>query len=967
MRLLLIITFILSLSSFAKSDVNRNKMLLKMISKEIRTIKKVRNRGPNLEYRLLELYTENLKIMKAIETDHFLKNRNAKLKKKHFFSRSISLNKKVEKLGLKITKKWKNYRANAAIYYTLALNERDFNSSKKTERYLIKSLRVAQHGSPIVHHIKTTLAEMYYNDKKYSKAVRLYKDVIKNLGDEWYAKHHYNYSWCLLKTKRISFALTEMLKAYKFSKNPRYVSVESQVLDAISIFYIQNNKIKEGTDFYISNVKGPAEYITKFSTRAQTTKKYEEVKKILDAGVQNALIKKQDSELVHYYNYQLEFYRTYKRTSKHLNTTKKLTGLFTKGSLKDEKLEESVQKIKSYVGFLQIKLSKNKKISVEEYNKGLLISTLDYFNQLQIIDSKKKTEYIYFQGETLFSVGEFKRAYRKYAKTLEILKVTKQEELLIAKKAKKKAILSWNDKFAKKIINSLLASLEKFEEYNLSDIRYQTYVYSNHINIWPKDKKSQLIYPKLFSIYFKKKELKKAVTVIKNYNRNFPVDIKGQKGMFAKVFDHYVKLKDTDKITFWINEFNKGFLSFEPQYIRKATIILGSLLFKEIDLLIDSGKNQLALKEYNKIINNEQYPNKIITQATFRSALIHLKSLRTKSSYKLFAKSFKLDKSSELLKETSVINGAVNELALAQDFNRALSLSYKTIKAFCNKNYKEKNDLFKKSIQFSFIENNYKAIKKLNRLAVKCKIKKDIARNIVKKQANLFTLQGNIKQLKSIKSIYPNAVTKKTLATLAENKYWFYVGEKQQSKAKKMFNIMISNNSKSVTTIQRYEVLKNKYSKTSFEFTLTKFDGQQFNNEIEAALSKVKRITKEIQVLQRSGHPMITPKLSILISKQYSTLVNQISSFRPFGFNKKESKMFSKQLVPLVDGLVAEQSNFYNSAKKTTEENMILSYDNHGLNVTNQTKANVLKRYPATMLSLSIDLQGVKWWRHFWA
>ena len=960
MKLIIILTFIFTMSSFAKSEMKRNAKLFSMISKEIKSIKKVRNRGPNLEYRLLELYTENLKIMKTIETQKFLKNKNTKLNKRHFFKKSLLLNNKVERLGLKITKRWKNYRSNAAIYYTLALNERDFNNSRNTEKYLIKSLRVAQAGSPIVHHIKTTLAEIYYNDKKYSKAVRLYKDVITNLGDEWFAKHHYNYSWCLLKTKRISMALGKMLKAFKYSKNPRYVSVESQVLDAISIFYIQNNKIKEGTKFYIENVKEPAEYITKFATRAQTTKKYETVKAILDKGVQSAINKKQEPELVLYYNYQLEFYRSFKRVGKHLKTTKKLTQLFKKSHLKGEELEESIQKIKSYVGYLQIKLSRNMKISIEEYDKSLLTNTLSYFNQLQIIHVKDKTRYIYLQGETLFSVGEFKRAYKKYALTLEILKKTKRKEIFAAKKLEKKPVLTWDDKFAKKIVNSLLASLEKFEENGLSDIRYKTYVFSNHLNIWPKDKKSRLIYPKLFSIYFKKKDMKKAIQVISDYNANFPIDIKSQKGMFAKVFDNYVHNKDIKRITHWINEFNKGFLGYEQQYIKKATIILGSLLFKNIDKLLDSGKNNLALSEYNTIINNKQYPNKIITQATFRSALVHLKLLKTKSSYKLIVKSFKLDKTNELFKETKVISNIVDELALAQDFNRALSLSYRTLKKFCKQKYIEKKEVYKKSIQFSFIENNYRAIKKLNKIAYKCNIKKSLSNKIARNQAQLFTLQGNIKGLNRIKKLYPNQVSKKMISSVAENKYWYFLGEEKLSMAKKMKNLMSINSSKSVSTINNYNTLKADLSLVEFNFTTTKFDGQIFSKEVESSMTRIQRITKDAQSVQKEGHPVITPKVSILISEQYKKLVSSIRSFRPFGFNKKETQMFMKQLNPLIANLQSEQENFFKSAQNTTNTNTILSYENHGLNVTNKTKANILKRYPASMLSLSIDLQGAE-------
>ena len=95
----------------------------------------------------------------------------------------------------------------------------------------------------------------------------------------------------------------------------------------------------------------------------------------------------------------------------------------------------------------------------------------------------------------------------------------------------------------------------------------------------------------------------------------------------------------------------------------------------------------------------------------------------------------------------------INEYALAQDFNRALSLSYKTIKTFCRKSFKEKQDIFKKGIQFSVVENNTRAIRKLNILANKCKLKVSLAKDIIKKHSTLLALEGNLEQLKKYREI----------------------------------------------------------------------------------------------------------------------------------------------------------------------------------------------------------------------
>lgn len=926
--------------------IKRNK-LVNMIRKEIKTIKKIRRRGPNLEYRLLELYSENLKIIKEEENNKFLKNRNPKLKRRHFFKQSRVLNRKVEKLGLYITKRWPNYRSNGAIYYTLALNERDFNSSKKTEYYLLKSLRVAPSASPIVHSIKTALAELYYNDKKYRKAIKYYVDVIRNEGDEWYAKHHYNIAWCLLKVKKLSQALEHILKAYQVSKSPRYVTVESQVLDAISIFYIQNNKIDEGVSFYLENVEKPAEYITKMATRAQTRNKFPTVNNILKRGLDAAINRKQFDEQITYYNYQLEFYRTFKQENMHLSAAKELSKIYNLKHLKGEELEISVKLIKSYVGFLQIKLAKREQFTSRELSDSKLNNVLTYFNILINIDKQNKNEYLFYQGETLYSVHLYERAYKKYASVLEIVKKEKE--------AKK-----WDNKFSKKLINSLLATLEKLEENGLSNYRYKTYVYSNHVNLWPMDTKSQLIYPKLFTLYFKNKKLNRAINVVKAYNKNFPQDIKSQKGMFAKVFDYYVKSKDIKKISYWIGQFNKGFLSFEKVYIKKSVVILAGLLFNEIDKKVSANDFDSAKASYLKILENEEYPLKIKIQTSFRLSLLFLKTGEFTSSWKWLKHSLKIDTQGEIYKEISTIDKIANEYAQAQEFKKGLSLSYKSISKYCNKTYPQEKSLFKKAMNYSIIENNYKAVNILIKTAKKCNISLSTVKKDIKRYASEFAIEGNIKKLRYYKSKFPSFVSTKLITSIAENKYWQYMAKGESNKAKEMLTILKKNQSKVVYKIMSYNAYIMNFNKTNYEFTKKEFNGDLFSKEIEKNFSSIKNIVNKGTEIQNFKHPILTPKVSKFIAGQYKSFLKEVKSFRPIGFNKEETKMFLAQMKPLYTKIEKEIVSYDIQVVNTIKSNNILSFENYNLTQKDSVLSEVMMRYPASQLVISLDNQGIQ-------
>ncbi|WP_372654885.1 tetratricopeptide repeat protein [Halobacteriovorax sp.] len=946
-----IFILIFSFQAMGKEKVSFEKQkrstLVDMIRNEIKTIKKIRRRGPNLEYRLLELYSENLKIIKEVENNRFLKNRNPKLKRPYFFKQSIQLNKKVEKLGHYIVKKWPNYRSNGAIFYTLALNERDFNKSKKTEYYLLKSLRIAPHSSPIVHSIKTALAELYYNDKKYKKAIKFYKDVIKNEGDEWYAKHHYNIAWCLLKIKKLSQGLDHILKAYQISKSPRYVTVESQVLDAISIFFIQNDKIDEGVSFYIENVTKAAEYITKMATRAQTAKKFPTVNNIITRGLQVAKDRKQFDEQIMYYNYQLEFYRTFKRENLHLNTAKALSKIYELKHLQGEELEISVKRIKSYVGYLQVRLAKREQFTSEALNDSKLNNVLTYFNILIKMDTTNKNEYLFYQGETLFSVKLFQRAYKKYSVVLEIIKKEKKQKI-------------WKEEFSKKVINSLLATLTKLEENGLSNYKYQTYVYSNHVNLWPKDKKSKLIYPKLFSIYHKNKKTDNSITVVKAYHTSFPQDIKAQKGMFAKVFDFYVKNKDIKQISYWIGQFNKGFLSYEKVYIKKSIVILAGLLFNEIDKKVDAKDYASANKSYTDILKNENYPLKIKIQTSFRLSLLALQTSNYNDSWKWLKYSLKIDNQGEIFKEVSTLEKIVTEYAQAQEFKKALSLSYKTITKYCTNEFKEKNKFYQKAISFSIIENNYKAVSILQNAQKKCNIDQSVVKKDIEQFARGFAIEGNMKKIKFYMKKFPKYIKPETLTTIAENKYWQSKAMGNNNVANEMLNILRNYQSPVVHKIMSYNAYILNFENTKYTFTKAEFNGDRFSLEIENNFSTIKNIVTQGLKIQNLKHPIITPKVSHFIANQYKDFLTEVTSFRPIGFNKVETNMFLQQMTPLYQKVEKEVITFKKQTTNTIQTNNILSYENYKLFDEQGFKSEILMRYPVSQLAISLDNQGVQ-------
>ncbi len=281
-----------------------------LINQEIKTILKVRKRDANLEFRLLELYSERIALLREKENKEFL-GASYKLRKKHpksyFFKKSTDLYSKTLALGNKIIKKFPNNRYKTEIYYTLALNSRDFSKDGKTEQFLLKSLSSTRgRETATSYNAKVSLAEHYYNEKKYKKAIQYYKQVVRNRSDEWYSKHLFNYSWCLFKTRRYDEAISNVKVAYKYSRKKKYISLDEQILNSLGVFYLNGGRVKEAVSYYLKNVPEATPYLFSFLDRVTSKGSFSDISYVLAKTLSYVKSKKDKNSEIKLRSKQLE-------------------------------------------------------------------------------------------------------------------------------------------------------------------------------------------------------------------------------------------------------------------------------------------------------------------------------------------------------------------------------------------------------------------------------------------------------------------------------------------------------------------------------------------------------------------------------------------------------------------------------------------------------------------------------------
>ncbi len=942
--------------------------LYKMIEKEIKTIRKMKDLGPKLRYRLVELQSEKLKLIREKENIKFIELA-AKGKvtgpKRQYFKETLSLYQKTKRDALTIVKKFPRFRYNADIFYTLALNSRDYGMDNRTEHYLKRALSHTGPYDKIVHFIKTALAEHYYNDKKYQQAIGYYEDIVKRTRDEWLSKHYLNMSWCYLKTKEVDKAIGAMRTAFKLSHQKKYIDVKDQVLNAIGFFYVLADRFDEGVNFYLKHVNIPTEYLIKMAKKTADKGKIKKAQFILGEALQNAKKHKKPNNQLDVHLAKLEIYRNMKYYEYHFTTSQDILTLSQNSKLDKEKLFEATEKMKDMVGFLQVQISKDVNKFEATYSEERLNRIISYFDILSSIDRPRENLYRFYQGETYYSLKRFKDALPKYKTSMEItkrvLKLKKKPIIEVKGKELKQLAL------ARQTMDALLASLEAIQQLGPKErYYYTTYSYSTHLNLWPKDPRSQVIYRKLFNIYVKKTKVKNSLKVLNKYIANYPKDQKIQRGMLIGVIDNYIKSKNITKLAAWIAKLDSGFLNFDKDYIEKATLVLVSLLFNEYQKLDSQGKKKEAIAGYAKLYKHPKYPAKVKAQSAYNIGTLYLEQKLTKLSYQWMARSLHHFEEKEILKLMPKYWTISQRMVQLQNFKVSSLLTTTLYTKFCQKDFKLKTEFFQHSIHINLVENNFKEANRLLQTANQCKIKKETQTTLAKQMMAHFMV--NKKYPDYFDFFIQNKENPKLRDKLNTDLvaiYWDTVMEQKEGLKKTVTNIFSKLRSKNkgipmMSSILDFENFS-KHDVTQFAPSLTsgpKFDEKRFNTELERILSNTQTFTSRAEILIKSGEPNIVVGTYHHLITAYNKVISAIDGLTPKGMPKEYVVAFKTQMNGLTQNFKGQVNKYHQTAFSILDKNEILSiYNNHFLK-TRQNVNSSYYRYPAKKLVITMDQRG---------
>lgn len=964
MKLLSILTIFLALCvsnpGLAKGSKKKSSTtakwhrLMKLIDKEIKSIHHVKKKGPRLQYRLFELYSEKIKLVKEIENQNFIKS-TGKKKKESFFKESKALQSKAEKFGLSTIRAYPSYDKNSKIYYTLALNSRDYGSGKNVEKYLYRALKNAPAGTPVIYKARVALAEYYYNDKKYKTAINYYRSIFakkhktEREADEWLSKHHYNLAWCYLKVVNYQKALDHLRRAYQKSKKDQYINIEDQVFNSAPIFYLYAGKVREGVQFIINGTKKPADYLTKLAQLTADRGSLKDAEYILDRAFREAKDDGESEEMIKLTLKKLEIYRNFKQNTKHYQTSKVLAKLHDEFVIPKEHMEAAVNQLKGQVGYLQVRL----KAHPDKTDK-YLVPIITYFNILKSVDKDKTDEYYYFQGETLYQSDKKRTALKAYIRGMRFAK---------SKKGRKE--------IKKKLVDAIFFALEDAKLKKKTQTNFYRETYEFFLAEWPKEKRSEAIYDKLFNIYLQQGKDQLAHKLLLTYMKYYKTKLDKQRGFAALLVDYYVKTKNADKLSDWIIKIDKGYLSFKRDYIEKGLILLGNILFETLDNQAKEGDIDEAIKGYIALYNNKKYPRKIHSQAALNIAAMELDRANTKNSTVWTKNHIKKSTLKEIKANSKNLFGITENILLLQDFTQAHQLSSYLLTSLCNTNLKVKSTLYRYSATLPIFEGQEKIALKNLRSFRKCKIEPAVIKDSL---SYLIQYSMQNRNYDFLITLYnkegQNYLIKKEMAMAFIDFYWdatLNEKSKVQNFTKKIISkyerqLKSSEISQKMSEIIHFENYTRMSKGLVWNFgNPKKFNESEFTAKLEGNLKKLEYLDSDAQKLLNYKHPIITLAVFESLYGSYQNFSENLVKIRPNGQPKEFQQTFNQQ-VSAINMSILEKSQEYKKFSAITSMKQGI-FNNFGARLTkiHQLEEMFKFRYPASQFltpSNKIELPG---------
>ena len=929
MRIIITLLLALFLQSFfvVKADTRedrRRRELLSITNDELRELNRLTRstgkKNPVILLRRAELLLQKARLIREEENQAYLKisvERRRRRSKKSYFVKSHKVFMEAQKVCQYILKRFRRFDKKYRVYYILAYNAREFQNLAKSKAYFAKVLKHAPKKSAVYKNTKIALAEMYYNDHQYSKAIPLYESLLESTkNDKWHTKYLHNLAWCYFRKGRGERAISTMKRVYYLSKKSKYVDMSGLAERDLGQFYADEKKTDEAIAFFKKNGKDLIGSLLVISKNLQDQGKFKAAAKVLSEGKRKA---KSERDKIKITIEILSLYENYENIPRHYEATKSLFQYYQEGKLKRDEKKILIYNLKRMSAQLQKDVI-DKKTKKRKFKAKYSVK---YFTLLSQIETKKAHQSIFYSAEVLYSVGQYNQAVDKYHQSYQM------------------AIKRRDRKIQKLSLEGLLACLGKKSISKAAKKKYLKFGYITYLKNNPKGEKTNRIYQRLFEVYRNEGNIVKSEETLLRYRSQFPNETKIQEAMLGRVMDYHKKNKNRQGILKWVNKINDKEFVVSQRYANKVRKLLLNMRFEKVEKIVSSGNNKEGLNLYLNIYLDENSGPKEKKNAAYNIAVILYELSHAQKTYEWTKKALVLMEPKEVKKFQATLALITSDIFGRRMFKEAAEINSIVFKKMCNLKTKYLDIFYKNSVLLYLSENNLMMAQKIIDKGNTCRLSKSVQSDmkfehlkalidlkrwsqveesmadLAKRKQNYPRLIHPLSQLKKAYLDVGRAEEGRSINTKILNYY-------KHSKAKKM-NIPLE----SLDVVSELYIVKLRRQVKKLKSIELEFPEKIYNSRLKAKFQALDKVTTESLANFSIGSGKGIVKTYKILIQSYQLTVDQILSFSPPGKSEKYVKSFRKSMKSVVAPLSSKIRDFKVQAANNIEKHNILSVDNY--------------------------------------
>ena len=930
--LILLNLFIIPFSSHAMEE--RRARVLNIIDEELKEIARLnrmqRKEDPDFLLRMAELFLEKARLYKEYENEQYIalaaKNKTRK-KKSAYFRTSKKYFQNAQKICRRIIKRFKGYRRRGEVFYIMAFNAKEFGEYNEASRFFKKAIKESASNSDVRAKSGIALAGIHYNKNNFRSAIPLYERYLKKRGNKWWTKSAYNLAWCYFRVKSFSKAISTMKEIHRLSKDEKYIDMRYQVERNFIVFFAEANRMDEGIEFYEEIDGDVAKNLLRMGKRLVKQGRFSNAAKVFKVARRKRDNDEQDVDI---YLAELEIYESLNQNNKYLNASKKLLEYYEDSKIGPEQKKQFLYKIKTKAGNVQKYIAKNRKsiAKTKRMDKANLAKTL--FIILSKLEPEKSAIHVFFAGESLYAVGEHEKAFKLYRESMKL--ADKHDDIKTKKKALDGVMATLgSNKLAKRVKDKHI--IEAYEEY---------------MNLHPRSKKTSKIYQRLFTLYFKRKEIEKAEEILLKFKRKFPKERKVQEAMLAKVIDFHKKKDNKSSLRAWIRRVVSGEFRVSKKVAHRLKLLLLNIQFEKVEEANKKGNKSDALAGYIDIYDSSSSTMTARRNSAYNAAVLLHETGDAKGMHKWSLKTLEIMNEKQARKANSTFLTIAIDLFNRREFSYSADLYTKVFKKFCRQKLKNKKIFFKNAAVVYLAIGKYDEVQELLSSGRVCgipstlltSVRKDVLDSIVVKK-DFDELESWVSRFLPYRNLGPYLIHPLFLL------YKMEVDDGDDDEAEQIKRQMIRLYKKAKRSRQKiplkgldsiagFSLIRAEEQLKSLKEIKLEFPENEYNGLLQKKFGILNKLTEESLRALKIGSGKGIVRAYYLLVKGYYHVVKSVLNFTPPGKSSEYVSSFKNSMKSLILPVKRKMMGYHKSARIQINKHNILSIENNWFITSNK-------------------------------